>query len=41
MNKSIPFSKSREFRATDDATPIVLMGYLNSVLAMGNARFVV
>jgi len=29
----------REFRATDDATPIVLMGYLNSVLAMGNAKF--
>ncbi len=29
----------REFRARDDETPIVLMGYLNSVLAMGEAVF--
>lgn len=29
----------REFRASDSTTPVVLMGYLNSVLAMGNARF--
>ncbi len=29
----------REFRQTDQQTPIVLMGYLNSVLAMGESRF--
>ncbi len=29
----------REFRAGDQNTPIVLMGYLNSVLAMGEAAF--
>lgn len=29
----------REFRETDVATPIVLMGYLNSVLAMGEEVF--
>ncbi len=29
----------REFRAGDDATPIVLMGYLNPILAYGPARF--
>jgi tryptophan synthase alpha chain len=29
----------RTFRAADDATPIVLMGYLNPVLAYGPARF--
>jgi len=29
----------REFRARDDETPVVLMGYLNSVLAMGEAAF--
>lgn len=29
----------RAFREDDDATPVVLMGYLNSVLAMGEARF--
>ena len=28
-----------DFRATDADTPIVLMGYLNSVLAMGNGKF--
>ena len=29
----------RTFRADDDATPVVLMGYLNSVLAMGEETF--
>jgi tryptophan synthase alpha chain len=29
----------RDFRADDDQTPIVLMGYLNSVLAMGCEAF--
>ena len=29
----------RDFRVADTETPIVLMGYLNSVLAMGNASF--
>jgi len=29
----------REFRTADDTTPIVLMGYLNSILAMGNEAF--
>lgn len=29
----------REFRADDSATPVVLMGYLNTVLAMGEAAF--
>jgi tryptophan synthase alpha chain len=29
----------REFRAADDTTPVVLMGYLNSVLAMGEEAF--
>lgn len=29
----------REFRRDDAATPVVLMGYLNSVLAMGESRF--
>lgn len=29
----------REFRAADETTPIVLMGYLNSVLAMGEETF--
>jgi tryptophan synthase alpha chain len=29
----------RDFRQTDSTTPIVLMGYLNSVLAMGPSRF--
>jgi tryptophan synthase alpha chain len=29
----------REFRATDDKTPIVLMGYLNPVEVMGYERF--
>ncbi|MEZ5557445.1 MAG: tryptophan synthase subunit alpha [Pseudomonadales bacterium] len=29
----------REFRADDGRTPVVLMGYYNSVLAMGCARF--
>ncbi len=29
----------REFRAEDETTPVVLMGYLNSVLAMGCERF--
>lgn len=29
----------RSFRADDDSTPVVLMGYLNSVLAMGAERF--
>ncbi|MEM8766669.1 MAG: tryptophan synthase subunit alpha [Pseudomonadota bacterium] len=29
----------REFRNTDDATPIVLMGYLNQILAMGPEAF--
>jgi tryptophan synthase alpha chain len=29
----------RRFRAGDDATPIVLMGYLNPVLSYGYARF--
>ncbi|HEY5647020.1 MAG TPA: tryptophan synthase subunit alpha [Pseudomonadales bacterium] len=29
----------RRFREQDDATPIVLMGYLNSVLAMGEEAF--
>ena len=28
-----------EFRTRDDATPIILMGYLNSVLALGEAQF--
>ncbi len=28
-----------EFRATDRLTPIVLMGYFNSILAMGEKRF--
>ncbi len=30
----------REFRATDGATPLVLMGYANPIEAMGVARFV-
>ena len=30
----------REFRATDQATPVVLMGYANPIEAMGAARFV-
>ena len=29
----------REFRREDDATPIVLMGYLNPILSYGPARF--
>ena len=29
----------REFRSADDATPVVLMGYLNSVLRMGYETF--
>ncbi|HYZ32135.1 MAG TPA: tryptophan synthase subunit alpha, partial [Crenalkalicoccus sp.] len=29
----------REVRATEDATPIVLMGYYNPILAYGVARF--
>ena len=29
----------REFRVQDQTTPVVLMGYLNSVLAMGEAAF--
>lgn len=29
----------REFRTTDSETPVVLMGYVNSVLAMGIERF--
>ena len=29
-----------EFRALDTTTPVILMGYLNSVLAMGEAAFV-
>ncbi len=29
----------RDFRARDDATPVVLMGYLNPILAYGVARF--
>ena len=29
-----------EFRALDTATPVILMGYLNSVLAMGESSFV-
>ncbi|OYQ25005.1 tryptophan synthase subunit alpha [Sandarakinorhabdus cyanobacteriorum] len=29
----------RDFRATDDATPIVLMGYFNPILAFGPERF--
>ena len=29
----------REFRKADQLTPVVLMGYLNSVLAMGPATF--
>ncbi|MCZ6708759.1 MAG: tryptophan synthase subunit alpha [Gammaproteobacteria bacterium] len=29
----------RDFRATDPDTPVVLMGYLNSVLAMGIEKF--
>ncbi len=29
----------REFRAEDDATPVVLMGYLNPILAYDPARF--
>ena len=29
----------REFRAVDQSTPVVLMGYLNSVLAMGEQAF--
>ena len=29
----------QEFRAEDDATPIVLMGYLNPILAYGPERF--
>jgi tryptophan synthase alpha chain len=29
----------RRFRATDEVTPIVLMGYLNPILSMGYARF--
>ncbi len=28
-----------EFRASDDQTPVILMGYLNSVLAMGEGAF--
>lgn len=28
-----------EFRARDAATPIILMGYLNSILALGEAQF--
>ena len=30
---------AREFRAGDPATPVVLMGYLNPILAMGPERF--
>ena len=29
----------REFRREDDATPIVLMGYLNPILSYGTERF--
>ncbi len=29
----------REFRRTDDATPVILMGYLNPIEAMGYAAF--
>ncbi len=29
-----------EFRVRDDATPVILMGYLNSILAMGETGFV-
>ncbi|SFJ01082.1 tryptophan synthase subunit alpha [Jannaschia pohangensis] len=31
----------RDFRATDDATPIVLMGYYNPIYSRGVARFLV
>lgn len=31
----------REFRTQDQTTPVVLMGYLNSVLAMGEAAFAI
>ena len=31
----------REFRREDDATPIILMGYLNPVLSYGTERFCV
>ncbi len=33
------FAMVREFRAKDDKTPVVLMGYLNPVEVMGYARF--
>ena len=29
----------REFRRDDDATPIILMGYLNPILSYGPERF--
>ena len=31
----------RDFRANDDATPVVLMGYLNPILSYGTERFCV
>ena len=38
LNRVLEFV--REFRATDQATPVVLMGYANPIEAMGAARFV-
>ena len=38
LNRVLAFV--REFRATNQATPVVLMGYANPIEAMGSARFV-
>ena len=38
-NMAHTLSMVREFRREDDATPIVLMGYLNPILAYGPAHF--
>lgn len=39
VSLELVFSMVREFRTTNDTTPIVLMGYLNSVLRMGEETF--
>jgi len=39
MSLNIVLDMVREFRTTDDKTPIVLMGYLNPIEAMGYQKF--
>ena len=39
INLNVVFKKVSEFRLFDKSTPIVLMGYLNPILAMGCEKF--